>query len=326
MKAAVLERFGPADAFTVREVDDPPERPGWASVRLRASALNWHDVLVRRGRYQSPLPHIAGADGAGERLDTGEPVIILPSLFWGDRDEAPEPAWEILGDATAGTYAELVSVPEECLVVKPPGLSWPAAAALPLVGVTCYRALFTRAKLVAGESVLVIGAGGGVATMALALAVAAGATVFVTASTPDKLARAVEAGAAGGVVHADPGWPEGVRAQSPEGRGFDVVVDSVGLWEKSIAALRPGGRLVVLGANVAEHADMDIRRFYFGQYTLLGTTMGSPRDFHGLLDLVSAGAVAPPVIGATFTLDEVADAHRLMESGSSVGKIVLLHD
>lgn len=326
MKAAVLERFGSPDSFTVREVLDLRERPGWVTVKLRASALNWHDVLVRQGRYQSPLPHIPGADGAGIRLDTGEPVLIVPSLFWGDREEAPGAQWQILGDFTAGTYAEAVSVPEECVAPKPENLSWAEAAALPLVGVTCYRALFSRAQLTTGESVLVLGAGGGVATMAAALARAAGATVHVTASTERKLERAIAAGAAGGVLHSGADCARGARAQSPAGQGFDVVVDSVGLWDNSIAALRTGGRLVVFGASVAEHAAVDIRRFYFGQYTLLGTTMGSPRDFTGLLDLVTAGVVAPPLVGATFALDRVAEAHRLMESGDSIGKIVLMHE
>src|SRR5246127_4984335 len=170
-----MDEFGAAGVLQPGEFPDPTARPGWATVALRASALNWHDVLVRQGRYDSPLPHIIGADGAGVRTDTGEHVVLLPSLNWGDRDEAPGSGWEILGDYTPGTYAELVSVPTDCLAAKPARLSWSEAAALPLVGVTTYRALFTRGRLRAGESMLVIGAGGGIATMAIALAVAAGA-------------------------------------------------------------------------------------------------------------------------------------------------------
>ncbi|WP_280424512.1 quinone oxidoreductase family protein [Nocardia carnea] len=323
MKAVVLQSFGDAGRLVPGDIADPEPRPGWVTVELRASALNWHDVLVRQGRYGSPLPHVPGADGAGIRTDTGEEVVILPSLFWGDRTDAPSAGFEILGDHHPGTYAEYVSVPEECLAPKPPHFTWAEAAALPLVGVTAYRALATRAGLASGESLLIVGAGGGVATMALALATALGARAYVTASSPEKLARARAAGACGGVLHSGDDWPEQVRALSPDGAGFDVALDPVGLWHRSVRALRPGGRMVVLGANVAEYATMDIRAFYFGQYSLLGTTMGGPGDFRGLLDLVAGGAVAPPPIARTFPLAEAAEAHRRLEAGGEFGKIVL---
>src|SRR6516162_11520472 len=125
-----MHEFGTAAVLRPGEFPDPVARPGWATVKLHASALNWHDVLVRQGRYSSPLPHIIGADGAGVRTDTGEEVVVLPSLNWGDRDDAPSSRWEILGDHTPGTYADLVSVPADCLAAKPAGLSWAEAAAL----------------------------------------------------------------------------------------------------------------------------------------------------------------------------------------------------
>ncbi len=127
------------------------------------------------------------------------------------------------------------------------------------------------------------------------------------------------------MLHTDGNWPEAARALSPGGTGFDVILDPVGLWSSSIRALRPGGRLVVLGANVADHAAMSIRQFYFGQFDLLGTTMGSPRDFAGLLALVGTGAVRPPLIGEHFELKDAAAAHTYLESGEGFGKIVLEH-
>ena len=132
MHAVIMQEFGAAAVLRPGQFPDPAARPGWVTVALRASALNWHDVLVRQGRYESPLPHIIGADGAGVRTDTGEEVVVLPSLNWGDREEAPGTHWEILGDYSPGTYAELVSVPADCLAPKPHGLSWAEAAALPL--------------------------------------------------------------------------------------------------------------------------------------------------------------------------------------------------
>jgi NADPH:quinone reductase-like Zn-dependent oxidoreductase len=321
-----MREFGSAAVLRPEEFPDPPARPGWVTVALRASALNWHDVLVRRGRYGSPLPHIIGADGAGVRTDTGEEVVVLPSLNWGDRDDAPSSRWEILGDHTPGTYAELVSVPADCLAAKPAGLSWAEAAALPLVGVTTYRALFVRGRLRSGESMLVVGAGGGIATMAVALAVAARVGITVTSSSPDTIERAVSAGALGGVLHNETGWPEGAREMSPNNAGFDLVLDPVGRWSESVRALRPGGRLVVLGANAAETAEMDIRSFYFGQFDLLGTTMGSGRDFAGLLNMVDRCSVRAPLIDSEFPLDRAAEAHEHLERARTFGKCVLKHD
>jgi len=326
LHAVIMNEFGTAAVLRPGEFPDPPARPGWVTVALRASALNWHDVLVRQGRYRSPLPHIIGADGAGTRTDTGEQVVVLPSLHWGAREEAPSSGWEILGDHRPGTYAELVSVPADCLAPKPRGLNWAEAAALPLVGLTTYRALFARGRLKAGESMLVIGAGGGIATTAIALAVAVGADITVTSSSPDTIERAVSAGARGGVLHSEPEWPQHARAMSPDNAGFDLILDPVGRWSESVRALRPGGRLVVLGANAADTAQMDVRSFYFGQFDLLGTTMGSSKDFAGLLDMIDRRSVRAPVIDREFPLDQAADAHEYLERGRTFGKCVLTHD
>src|ERR1700736_4303417 len=314
-----MQEFGTAAVLRPGEFPDPRGRQGWVTVALRASALNWHDVLVRQGSYGSPLPHIIGADGAGVRTDTGEEVVVLPSLNWGGRDDAPSTRWEILGDHTCGTYAELVSVPADCLAPKPAGMSWAEAAALPLVGVTTYRALFVRGRLQAGESMLVVGAGGGIATMAIALAVAAGASITVTSSSAKTIERAVAAGARDGVLHSEEGWPEQARAMSPD-HGFDLILDPVGRWSESVRALRPGGRLVVLGANAAQTAAMDIRSFYFGQFDLLGTTMGSGKDFAGLLKMFDKYSVRAPVIDREFPMDRAAEAHEYLERGRAFGK------
>lgn len=326
MQAVVLREFGSAKSLRLEEYPDPVVEAGWTVVRLRASALNWHDVLVRQGRYGSPLPHVIGADGAGTRVDTGEEVLVLPSLWWGEDESAPGHDWQILGDRRPGTYAELVRVPSECVVPKPAGLSWAEAAALPLVGVTAYRALFTRGRLRAGESILVIGAGGGVATMSVALAAGVGAQAVVTSSSLEKIAKAQCRGADGGVLYTDADWAESARELSPRGEGFDLVLDSVGCWPESIRALRPGGRLVVLGASRNEQVPLDVRKFYFGQYDLLGTTMGSPRDFSGLLSLLKRHSITPPAIDRTFSLEQAAAAHEYLERGRGFGKIVLTHD
>ena len=325
MKAVVQEEYGDAGVLELGDRPDPEAPDGWTVVELRAAALNWHDVLVRQGKYESPLPHTPGADGAGIDLTTGEEVVVLPSLWWGEDEAAPGPRWEILGDHRAGTYAERVAVPSDCVAPKPRGFSWAQASALPLVGLTTYRALFARARLQAGETLLVLGAGGGVATTAVALGAAVGAAVHVTSSSDEKIARAVGLGAVSGIRYDGDhafDWPEAAR-ELTGGRGFDVILDPVGSWTDSLVALRPGGRLVVLGASRAEQAELEVRPFYFAQHTILGTTMGSPRDFAGLLRLMDELHVPPPVVDRTFTLAGAADAHRYLESGAAFGKVVL---
>jgi NADPH:quinone reductase-like Zn-dependent oxidoreductase len=305
MQAVVLREFGGPSVLRFGSHPDPMAPPGWVVVRLAASALNWHDVLVRRGQYGSPLPHVPGADGAGTRVDTGEPVIVLPSLFWGERAAAPGPEFEILGDHRPGTYAELVAVPAECVLPRPSGLDLAQAASLSLTGVTTYRALFSRGRLSRDEWVLVLGASGGVATMAVSLAAAAGARVVVTSASPSKI--------------------DAARELTPGGRGFDLVLDSVGRWAESVRCLRPGGRCVVLGASAASQARLDVRTFYFGQYELIGTTLGSPSDMAALLGFLAEHQVPPPMIDRTFGLPEAAAAHERLESGAGFGKLVLLH-
>ncbi|MEA2171963.1 MAG: NADPH:quinone reductase [Solirubrobacteraceae bacterium] len=323
MHAVVLSEFGEPGVLVPREHPEPVARPGWVVVELRAAALNWHDCLVRRGQYDVPLPHVIGSDGAGVRCDTGEEVVVLPSLHWGPAEEAPAPEWEILGDATDGTYAELVAVPRDNVFPRPPGWSWNEAAALPLAGLTAHRALFARARLQASETVVILGAGGGVASIAVGLAAMAGARVLVTTSSAEKLERARSLGAKDGALYTGDDWPAAIR-ELTGGRGADVVVDAIGdTWPAALEALAPAGRLVSFGATGSARAVVDVRRFYFAQQTILGTTMGSPRDFAALLRTLGRAPDWRPPVGAILGLDEAAAAHELMERREHTGKIVL---
>jgi NADPH:quinone reductase-like Zn-dependent oxidoreductase len=300
------------------EVPDPKPGPAEVVVELRAAALNRRDLGIVAGRYRAEFPFVPGSDGAGVRRDTGEEVVILPSVEWGDHEEHPGPQFRILD----GTHAELIAIPAANLYPKPARLSWQEAAAFPLAGLTAYRALFTRARLREGETVLVLGAGSGVSTFALELAVQAGARVIVTSSSQQKLDAALELGAQGGVLYTEPGWVDEVRALTGD-RGVDVVVDSVGsTWPDSLRALRGGGRLVVFGATGGTEVELDARPFYFGQYSLLGTTMGSPRDFEALLKLIEEGAWSP-VIDSVRPLADGAAAYERLQSGEQLGKLVL---
>jgi NADPH:quinone reductase-like Zn-dependent oxidoreductase len=316
MKAVVVREGG---ALSYEDVDDPVAGPGEVVVELRTAAVNRRDLLVRNPpgpAYQFPLPVIPGSDGAGVRRDTGEEVVIYPGLGWGPREDAAGPDWRILGGPDNGTYAELVKVPKENVFRKPARFSWEEAAAFPLAALTAFRALFEVGGLTGDESVLVLGAGSGVSTFAVSLAAQAGARVLVTSSSQEKIERAKELGAAGGVLYTEEGWPEAVGP-------VDVVLDSVGTtWRESLRALRKGGRLVVFGGTGGPEVTLDVRALYLSWQRILGTTMGSGRDFAGLLRMVDAG-VWCPVIDSVRPLAEAEAAHDRMRSGQHFGKLVL---
>ena len=301
------------------EAPDPVAGPGEVVVALRTAAVNRRDLLVRRPpgpAYVFDLPVIPGSDGAGVRRDTGEEVVIYPGLGWGPAEDAAGPDWRILGGPDDGTYAELVKVPAENVFPKPARFSWEEAAAFPLAALTAYRALFQVGGLVEDESVLVLGAGSGVSTMAVSLAAQAGCRVLVTSSSQEKIERAKELGAEGGVLYTEDGWSE---AAGP----VDVVLDSVGTtWRESAKALRPGGRLVVFGATGGPEVTLDVRALYLSWKSIRGTTMGSARDFAGLLRMVDGGAWRP-VIDSVRPLEETAAAHERMQAGEHFGKLVL---
>jgi zinc-binding alcohol dehydrogenase/oxidoreductase len=302
-------------------VADPVPKDGEALVELRCAGLNRRDLLVTRGVYPFPLPLIPGSDGAGVRRDTGDDVVIYPALGWPAGEAFPGEVFEILGGPRDGTYAELVAVPVANLVPKPQRLSWEEAAAFPLAALTAYRALFTRGRLQPGETVLVLGAGSGVSTFAMQLASQAGARVLVTSSSDEKLDRSRELGADSGVNYATaPDWPAAVK----ELGGADLVLDAVGsTWQQSLDCLRGrGGRVVVFGGTGGTDVTLQVRSLYFAQSSVIGTMMGSPDDFAGLLRMLVAG-VWQPVVDSTFPLSEAEAACARLEGPDHFGKIVL---
>jgi NADPH:quinone reductase-like Zn-dependent oxidoreductase len=330
VNAIQLTETGGPEVLALSTVPDPQAGPGEVVVELRASALNRRDVFLRKGIAPSPLPVIPGSDGAGvirslgagaAGVAEGDEVVILPSLGWGPGEAAPQPGFRILGGPDDGTYAELVRIPAENVMPKPKRLTWEEAAALPLAGLTAWRALISRARLRPGETVLVLGIGGGVATFALHIARAAGARVIVTSSSDEKLGRAADLGATTGINYTADDWVDQVKAES--GGGVDVVVDSVGsTWASSVNCLRPGGRLVVFGGTGGGKVEMMVRPVTAGQVSVLGTTMGSARDFAGLLAAVNSQEWLP-VIDSVRPLAEAADAHAREEAGDHFGKLVL---
>ncbi len=330
MNAIVLKETGGPEVLQPGTADDPVAGPGEVVVELRAAALNRRDIFVRKGIAPSPLPIILGSDGAGvirslgdgvRGVAEGDEVIVFPALGWGGGEAAPAPGFRILGGPDNGTYAELLKVPAENVFPRPQRLSWEESAALPLAGLTAWRALVSRAGMRPGETVLILGIGGGVATFALHIARAAGCRVIVTSSSDEKLARAAEMGADAGVNYTEGDWVAEVKERS--GGGVDIVVDSVGsTWADSINSVRPGGRVAVFGGTGGGKPQLMVRPVTAGNVSLLGTTLGSARDFAGLLAAVRTQSWSP-VIDSVRPLAEAADAHAREEAGEHFGKLVL---
>ena len=264
---------------------------------------------------------IEAAGSAVGATCVGDEVIINPSFKWGPDEDAQGGSFTILGLPQNGTLGERVAVPATQLAPKPAHLSWEEAAALPLAGLTAYRALFSRAQVKPQEKVLISGIGGGVALFALQFAVAHGAQVWVTSSSDEKIERAVGLGAQAGFNYRQGDWAKGAVEH---GGPFDVIIDSAGGdgFEQLVDAAAPGARLVFYGATRGNPPVLPMRKVYWRQLSLLGTTMGSPRDWSALVEFIGRNQIKP-VISEVFPLDRAAEAFALMERGEQFGKIVV---
>ena len=309
----------------------PVPGPGQALVRLRAAALNHRELWIVKGMYPGmQLPCILGADGAGEVVAVGEgtdpawatkAVVLYPALDWGDDYEVPGPRFRVRGMPDAGTLAEYTVVDEKYLVAKPDYLSFEQAAAVPVAGLTAWRALTNYGSLLAGEKLLITGIGGGVAQFGLRIARALGAEVYVTSSSPVKLAQAAEQGAAGGVNYRDADWPAQLKALSG---GIDRVLDGAPLpaLDRYLKFLNTGARVVFYGATGGLKAELTLPKFFLRYISLVGSTMGSPGEFRALLGFMEAHQLVPPV-DQVFALADYEEAFARLESGEQTGKVVV---
>jgi zinc-binding alcohol dehydrogenase/oxidoreductase len=329
-QAIVVREFGGPEALVVEQRPELVPGPGEIVIDVRAAALNRRDLRVVAGGWPGvSAPVVPGSDGAGivrslgagaDGFAVGDEVLVFPALEWGDDPRVLGPAFRILGGPEDGTFAEQVRVPAANVFAKPARFSFEQAAALPLAGLTAWRALFTRGGLRSGHSLLVLGAGAGTSTFAIQFARAAGARVFVTSSSPDKIARSLELGAEAGFDYRADGWEQAVLERS--GGGVDLVLDSAGTWAASATCLRAGGRVVVFGSTASPTAEMDVRGFYFKQIDIVGTMMGSPVDFRALLRACETQSWTP-IVDSTRPLAEAADAFRREHASEQFGKLTL---
>jgi NADPH:quinone reductase-like Zn-dependent oxidoreductase len=341
MKAVVIHEHGGIDKLRVEQVPDPTIAPDEVLVRVKAVALNHLDLWVRRGlpALKVEMPHILGSDIAGvveevgelvRHVGPGDEVILAPG--WGcgvcrkcllGEDNVCEVRYQILGETTAGGYAEFVKAPGSNAFPLPAGISFVEAAAVPLVFLTAWNMLVRKAEVQPGEDVLVLAAGSGVGSAAIQIAKLFGARVIATASTEAKLEMARELGADEVINYAEQDFLAEVRRLT-DGRGVDIVFEHVGeaTWEKSIKSMARGGRLVTCGATTGYQAMTDLRYVFAKNLTLLGNFMGRKGDLLHLLRFFESGEFRA-VVDRSLPLEQAAEAHRLLEERQHFGKIVL---
>jgi zinc-binding alcohol dehydrogenase/oxidoreductase len=334
MKAVVLHELEGPESLSYEDVQDPEPGSGEIVVRLRNAALNRRDVFVTQGMYPGAkpdaLPIILGSDGSGEVAakgdgaegpDEGAEVVINPALYWGDNPKVPGKEYRILGLPDDGTYAQFVKVPADHVFPKPSHLSHEEAASIPLAALTAYRALFTRGQLQEGETVFVPGIGGGVATFVVQMAKAAGATVFVSSGEDEKIEKAKELGAEGGVNYNSEDWSKELKSMAG---GVDLSVDSIGgdAFNNMIQLAKPGGRIVVFGSTAGPAPKVMTISIALKNLDVFGTAMGNAQEFGDVLSFYEKHDLHP-VINETFSLEEAATAQQHMEEGKGIGKIVL---
>lgn len=329
MKALILSAKG--RSITLKQIPKPVPKPGEALIKLKCAALNRNDIWTMNSDvFHSKSLRIPGSDGAGvvEKVGSekdqglvGKAVVINPGFAWGGNQDVQSANFKILGDVDPGTFAEYISVPIECVYAKPAHLSWSEAAALPLAGLSAYRALFTKAKLKKSDRVLITGIGGGVASLALQFALAWGAEVYVTSGTNEKIKRAVHLGASAGFNYQHSNWTQLAEAKA---HGFDVILDSAG--GDNFASLtelaNPAARIITIGRTAGLINNLSPTILFAKQLTIHGSSMGTPAEFNSMLNYCRCNSIRP-VIDSTYSLTDVSEALGRLRAYEHFGKVVI---
>lgn len=318
MRALVLQDKNSTP--TILEMPAPVAADGEVVVSVVAASLNHRDVWIQKGLYPGlRYPVVPGSDGAG--LLDGREVIIQPGVDWGDSALAQSVDYKILGLPANGTFAEKVVVRQSQIYDKPGHLSFEAAAALPLAGLTAFRTLFTRCRAQVGDKVLVTGAGGGVAMFCVQFAIKAGLEVYVTSGSDDKIAKSKELGATGGANYRFSGWADALKKLAG---GFDIIIDGAGGagFQDLMKLANPGARIGVYGGTLGAVPSFSPQLLFWKQLSILGSTMGNDNDFAAMLSFVEKHKIEP-VVDIVYPFSEASTAFRRMEAGGQFGKIVL---
>lgn len=331
MRAFYLAEANGPESARIEEVETPTPAAGEVRIAVKAAALNHRELFIAVGQYPGmSLPSTLGADGAGivdavgEGVDAslvGTEAVLYPAQKWGDDQRFPTDAFGALGMPFPGTIAHYVCVPAENVVAKPKHLSFEEAAAVPLAALTAWRALTVSGQVKAGDTVLITGISGGVATFALSLALAMGAKVFVTSSNDESIAKAVALGAAGGFNYKDPEWRKAVPKTT---RGIDVVIDGApgSSVPNYFRALKKGARVVIYGSTGAPSFSTVAPELFLKYVSIIGTAMGSPEDFRAMIAFVEQHQIKP-AIDRTFELEQAPEALIYLQKSHAFGKVVI---
>ncbi|MFD2639929.1 zinc-binding dehydrogenase [Piscibacillus salipiscarius] len=325
MKAIIHQQIEGLDGLSYSDIDEPIVKSNQVKVQLKAAGMNRRDIAVTYRHGASDEPLVLGSDGAGvitevgdsvDQWQVGDEVVINPGLGWKNISEAPPEGFEILGLPDDGTFAEYIVMDQDHVESKPAHLSWHEAGVLPLAALTAYRVLFTRGKVKKGDTVMLPGIGSGVLTYALKFAKAIGARVIVTSRSQSKLEKAKSLGAAL-AIDTNSDWNEVLK-----GEQVDLLVESIGraTFNKSLKIIRKGGTIVTFGSTTEDTVEIDIRHFFYGQFNLLGSTMGSAEEFRSMLAFVGQHNVKPE-IDHMFNLEDYLEAFTYLKDTKNFGKI-----
>ncbi|OGL38694.1 MAG: hypothetical protein A2042_01310 [Candidatus Schekmanbacteria bacterium GWA2_38_11] len=340
MKAVFITEHGGIDKIKFDEVKKPVISSKEVLIKLKAASLNHLDIWVRQGipGIKVEFPHILGSDGAGvveeagqevKNVKAGDKVLLNPGIscntceFCSAGEHSLCPAFHLLGEHVNGTYAEYVKAPFENVHRIPGNLSFEEAAAFPLVFLTAWRMLISKARLLPGETILILGIGGGVSSAALRIAKHTGARVIVTSGDNNKIEKAKQLGADIAINYNEKDFAKEIRNLTQK-RGVDVLLDNIGsvTWIKSLSSLARGGRLVTCGATTGANPQTDIQRIFWNQISVLGSTMGNRKEFLQILNLFEVNNLKP-VIDSVFLLKDFREAQKKMEEKKQFGKIVI---
>ncbi|GAA5037502.1 alcohol dehydrogenase [Marivirga lumbricoides] len=328
MKALILSA---PNEIQIVEKDIPVIGKGEVLLKVKAAALNHRDQFIREGKYPGiQIGTILGADACAEVVEVKDEedkkwlekmVVINPNINWGNNTLVQSKDYHILGTPSDGVFAEYIKIPAHRLAEKPSFLDTNKAAALPLAGMTAYRALFHHGKLMKGENVLISGVGGGVAQFAFQFAIAAGANVYVTSGEADKREKAKQLGAKNAYNYKSEDWINNARKESG---GFDLVIDSAGgdAINDLIKIMNPAGRIVFYGATLGKPKSLDVHRMFWNQITLQGSTMANDEEFHEMVKFVEEHKITP-IVDSVTGFDSIIKAFDKMKAGEQFGKLVV---
>jgi len=336
MKAVLLKQIGKIEDLkinlTIEDIQKPELKDDELLIKIKYAALNHRDLWITKGLYAGiKLPVILGSDCSGiiedigknaMEFSIGDEVIINPSLNWGEDELSQGKEFKILGLPDNGTLEEYISIDKSYVYKKPAHLNLSEAAALPLAGLTAYRAVFVKGEINKIKNVLVTGIGGGVSTFALLFTINAGANVFVTSGSDEKIKAAITLGAKGGVNYKNENWDKELLEKNKN--GFDLIIDGTGgeNISKCLNIINPGGRIVNYGTTTGNTNNFEVRKIFWKQASLLGTTMGSDKDFKNMLEFTEQNKIKP-IVDKIFELENICEAFIRMDKSEQLGKIII---